>query len=256
MAEQELVVTGFLSGGVRCNIEMPVAIHKDDDFKVKKKRKHVVTQIVVHENVGPDHDVLEDEEGEEDDRTEKTLEKKGLGLHFMIGIPDDDFDASQVVQHNDLHDLLFHAGPLNTRSIGIEIINPYYPPASLKRLPWKHVIDAKWAHKKRYLLPTQAQMECLWRLVRGICDSSWPGGIEIPMTFVGADDNRGRLLMGMDKGIKTSTAGVWAHGYNNHADGFFPVLYCWLRSRFMDPDQAYLNAVAMAKKAGRWASLL
>lgn len=218
----------------------------DEDFPSRGRRKSV-SQISIHESATHDGDVLEDEPGERDDATERGLRRRGLGVHFAIGVGDD--GEAQVVQHNDLQDELYHTGgPVNDLSVGIEIINPYYAVKG----PWQRIIDAPWAHKGRYVLPTEGQCEALWGLVDAITTASDDGahGLDVPRYFWGLDGN-GRFRMGpMPKRFPRSTSGVLAHHqYGHHADGCFPALYCVLREAGMEIGDAYERAVTLATGA-------
>jgi hypothetical protein len=222
----------------------PLVIHTDDDFPSEGRRQSV-TQIVVHENVGGDGDVHEDEPGEKDDATERTLRHKGLGLHFVVGV-DDKTKQVSVVQHNDLWDIQHHTGgPVNDLSVGVEIINPYYNPKN----HWQRVIEAPWAHKGRYVLPLAIQCEALWGIIIALTDATArrAPGMKIPKQFWGIEAGN-RFRMGeLPKRFARSTPGILAHHhYGHHADGCFPVLYCVLRAGGRSPDAAYQRAVALA----------
>ncbi len=226
-------------------IEAGQEIRPDEDFLAKGKRK-CVSQIAIHESATHDGDVLEDKQGEGDDATERGLRRRGLGVHFAIGVGDD--GEVQVVQHNDLQDELYHTGgPVNDLSVGIEIINPYYAAKG----PWQRVIDAPWAHKGRYVLPTEGQCEALRGLVDAITEASDEGarGLNVPRYFWGLED--GRFRMGpMPRRFPRSTSGILAHHqYGHHADGAFPALYCVLREAGMKVGDAYERAVALATGA-------
>ena len=222
----------------------PLLIHQDNDFPSQGKRQFV-TQIAVHESVSSDGDVWEDEPGEQDDATERGLHRRGLGLHFMIGL-DDKKGQIEVVQHNDLVDEQHHTGgPVNDLSVGIEIIGPYY---NAKR-HWSKTIDAPWAHKGRYALALPVQCEALWGIITALTDASArkAPGMQIPKQFWGIEGGN-RFRMGpMPKAFSRATPGILAHHqYGHHADGAFPVLYCVLRAGGRSPDAAYQRAVQLA----------
>lgn len=111
----------------------------------RTRRTKSVGQIIIHETGGSGIDpngvftFLRD--------------KRGLSVH-MIGAPD-----GSITQHGDLvRDVLKHAGKTHNKvSVGIEVMNPYYPSRLKSGRPWKRVIPAKWAHKGRYVLPTPQQ---------------------------------------------------------------------------------------------------
>jgi hypothetical protein len=167
------------------------------------------------------------------------LRRRKLGVHFIIG------PNGAVTQHNDLAlDRVAHAPPHNKRSVGIEVVTPFYPDSLGQGQPWKQVINAKWAHKKRYVVPTPEQAEATSRLVEWLTsDAAIP--FRIPRRWVGLRKRRmamGRLLTG-----RLPKPGVWAHTYFGHADGAWLVLYSWLRIEAgLDPEDAYDEAVRRA----------
>ncbi|ACY13524.1 hypothetical protein [Haliangium ochraceum] len=83
------------------------------------------------------------------------------------------------------------AGGHNRPSVGIEVVNPYYPRNLRDALPWKRVIDAPWAHEKRYVVPTLEQAEATSKLVRVLTGSI--AGLSIPRTWRGI--RSGKLVM-------------------------------------------------------------
>jgi hypothetical protein len=81
--------------------------------------------------------------------TVAVLQRRKLGVHLIVA-PD-----GRVFQHADLaHARLAHAGGHNGPSVGVEVVNPYYPYLLRDDLPWRRTIDAPWAHKDAYVLPT------------------------------------------------------------------------------------------------------
>lgn len=243
----------ILSAGEELDLGLEVI--RDDAFKASKSKARVPKdQIVIHESVTHDYDPVESPE-DRDDSTERILKRRGLGVHFMVGIPEADPEASVVVQHNDLTDRLSHAGKLNAGSVAIEVINPYYGKRLKEREPWKLVIRARWAHGKLYIVPTPAQLEATWKLVEALTGVCLPG-LEIPRAFPGMSEDGTRIRMGRVPKADTKEGGIWAHHYCAHADGAFPVLYCAIRDRGLPPEEAYNAAVRAAKgvRAG-WAKL-
>lgn len=222
-------------------------------FKARSRTRKC-TRIVVHESVTTDADVATDR-----DSTERILRKKGLGVHVMCDAGD-----GQLVQHNDLsNDVVSHASGFNVNSIGVEVVTPYYGHLLKPSMPWKRVIDAPWAHKKRYVVPTLQQLSTLVRFIQAVTDveagmvhvpRDWPGVTE---TRVCTDDNlqlskrsisMGRLNMAYHD--RDSEPGIWAHGYTEHADGFFPVLFCWLVMEYgCAHGEAYELAIELASGA-------
>jgi hypothetical protein len=107
-----LEITNFLDPSVSC-------------FKARRRAKIPVTELVLHETVTTSVKT-----------TIAVLRRRALGVHFIIG-PD-----GAITQHNDLAlDRVAHASPHNKRSVGIEVVQPYYP----EYLPesHRHLQDAR-----------------------------------------------------------------------------------------------------------------
>lgn len=206
-------------------------------FKGRDRTGRAVNEVVVHESVT---------------RTAKdtiaVLKRRGLGVHLVVEAD------GRVTQHGDLaHDRLAHAGGHNGPSVGVEVTNPYYESYLRYGLPWSRVIDAPWAHKNRYVVPTPEQAEATARLV-GWLTSPEATGLSIPRTWIGLDGARlamGRIADGDDR-----RPGIWAHHRFHHADGSWPVLYAWLRLEAgLAPCAAYEEAVRLATGARRHVDL-
>ena len=160
----------------------------------------------------------------------------------------------RVTQHGDLaNDRLAHAGGHNGPSVGIEVTTPYYESYLRAGLPWSRVIDAPWAHRDRYVVPTPEQAEAMARLI-GWLTSPDAKGLSIPRTWTGLDGTR--LAMGRIADGDQRRPGVWAHHLFHHADGSWPVLYAWLRLEAgLAPCAAYEEAVRLATGARRHVDL-
>ncbi len=197
-------------------------------FKAGRRAKTPIKELVIHETVTTGVTA-----------TIAILQRRKLGVHFIVG-PD-----GAVTQHNDLaYDRVAHAPPHNKYSVGIEIVTPYYPMYLGEGQPWKQAIEAKWAHKKRYVVPTIAQAEATCRLIEWLT-SERAIPLEIPRRWLGQKKNSmvmGRLLTG-----RLPASGIYAHTYFGHADGAWPVLYAWLRIEAgLDQETAYVEAVRRA----------
>ena len=197
-------------------------------FKGKDRSGKPVTEVVVHETVTRSVD-----------STIRVLEKRKLGVHLIVG-PD-----GAVTQHGDLaRDRLAHAGGHNAPSVGIEVVNPYYPEYLKPNLPWSTVIEAPWAHKRRYVVPTPEQAEATSRLVAWLTSPA-AEGLCIPRCWVGLAE--GSLAMGRVPRSRRSSPGIYAHHYFGHADGAWLVLYAWLRIEAgLEPADAHREATARA----------
>ncbi len=166
------------------------AVHR---FAGRDRSGRPVTEVVVHESV------TRSAEG-----TVAVLKRRGLGVHLIVA-PD-----GRVTQHGDLaSDRLAHAGGHNGPSVGIEVVNPYYGDQLRKGSPWSRVIDAPWAHRGRYVVPTAEQAEAAAQLVAWL--SSPAAGLSIPRTWVGLAGTR--LAMGTVAGADARRPGIYAHHY-------------------------------------------
>jgi hypothetical protein len=171
--------------------------------------------------------------------TVNVLLKRKLGVQLIIG-PD-----GEVTQHGDLaHDRLAHAGGHNGPSVGIEVVNPYYPKYASSTLPWKRIIDAPWAHQGHYVVPTPEQAEAIAQLVQLLTSGSLDG-LSIPRAWRGISGSR--LTMSRIADGDQRVPGIYAHTYFHHADGAWLVLYAWLRIEAGMPEcVAYEEAVRRA----------
>lgn len=183
----------------------------------RRDRVRTVTQIIIHEPVSPFAK-----------RTEATLRRKRYGTHLHVT------EVADLWQFGDLRtDVYSHAGSgANGRSIGIEVQNPYVPKKSGGTVPpWVDVISAPWAWAKKgrarkYVVPTLAQLEVCAAIVDALT-SCCLDGIEIPRQWP-ALTSRG-MVMG-PRAFAWNQPGILSHMVSGvHADGSFPVLYCYLR---------------------------
>lgn len=206
---------------------------------VNQKRSSPVTEFVVHETVTRSWA-----------STVKVLQPKsatnpggrGLGVHF-IADPD-----GTLYQHGDLAtDLLWHASQHNGPSVGVEVVNPYYPKIAPSGGPWTDIIlNAPWAAGGKYVVPTPDQAETVAQTILWI--TSPDSGLAIPRTWVGLRGNV--LAMGPFAAAKTTSPGIYAHHYFGHADGAWLILYSWLRIEAgLSPSDARAEAIRLATGA-------
>jgi hypothetical protein len=203
--------------------------------------------------------------------TIKTLQAKNLSVHYTI-----DRDGS-VMQHCPIERYCAHAGipgkvtGHNTRSIGLEYINRYYghrvgQVKGLKLYEGAYEpilisgiwVDRAWNAKQKrfanpdrlYIMPTHAQLEAGWKLVRHLLlNEGLAGAVKefsgISRTLTGKEVYNWTPVRGHD------SPGVKAHAQWAHADGRTPLFYAVLRSRGVPSDQAWgmtLEAAASMKK--------
>lgn len=166
---------------------------------------------------------------------------RGLGVHFIVD------PIGLVYQHGDVAtDFLWHASQHNPKSVGIECVNPYYPKFMPMNGPWAGYIDAPWADGARYVVPTAAQSEAVFKLFEWL--TSDYSGLSIPKTWTGVSGTS--LAFGKIATATNPAPGIYAHHYFGHADGCWLVLYCWLRSEAkLTPEQARDEAIKLATDA-------
>lgn len=215
--------------------------YRDPDvtrFKGRDRTGRAVTELILHETVTRSTAA-----------TVRVLIKRKLGVQLIVG-PD-----GEVTQHGDLaHDRLAHAGGHNGPSVGIEVVNPYYPKYASAKLPWKRIIDAPWAHQRRYVVPTPEQAEATAQLVR-LLTSDDVEELSIPRTWRGLSGTR--LAMSRLADGDQRVPGVYAHTYFDHADGAWLVLYAWLRLEAGMPGCiAYEEAIRRTTGVRRFVDLV
>ena len=202
-------------------------------FKARDRDPAAVNELIIHESVTRSAA-----------STVAVLERRKLGVHLIVAAD------GTVYQHADLAtERLAHAGGHNGPSVGVEVVNPYYPTVLQEGLPWGRVIEAPWAHRDRYVLPTPEQAEATASLI-GWLTSPKARRLKIPRTWMGLRD--GKITMGRTPDGDTRQPGVYAHHYFGHADGAWLILYAWLRLEARLPAcAAYEEAVKRATGAGK-----
>ncbi|MBK8015216.1 MAG: N-acetylmuramoyl-L-alanine amidase [Deltaproteobacteria bacterium] len=214
--------------------------YRDPDvtrFKGRDRSGRAVTELILHETVTRSTAA-----------TVRVLLKRKLGVQLIVG-PD-----GEVTQHGDLaHDRLAHAGGHNGPSVGIEVVNPYYPKYASAKLPWKRTINAPWAHQQRYVVPTPEQAEATAQLVQ-LLTSGTVDGLSIPRAWRGISGTR--FAMSRISDGDQRVPGIYAHTYFHHADGAWLTLYAWLRLEAGMPECiAYEEAIRRATGVRRHVDL-
>ena len=178
-------------------------------FKVRGKiKKH--RWLVQHENAGSiNRETLY-----------RWLQKKGYGYHFVID------PHGFITQHADTWDKIAHGGRCNKFSLGICLLNPYYPRLvdTPKEKALFEIIPAQWwthcnpKSDRRYSRPTEAQIFTLRKLSQFLCRI-----LDIPWAFPTKDFGPGKQRKIKNwrlPGIKPKEDGLIAHrDYSSHADG-------------------------------------
>lgn len=206
-------------------------------FAGRNRAGRVVDELILHETVTRSAAA-----------TVRVLLKRKLGVQLIVG-PD-----GEVTQHGDLaHARLAHARGHNGPSVGIEVVNPYYPKYTSPKLPWQRIIDAPWAHQKRYVVPTPEQAEATADLVQ-LLTAGDIAGLAIPRTWRGLTGTRLSMNRLSDGDVRKP--GIYAHTYFHHADGAWLVLYSWLRLEAgLAPCHAYEEAIRRASGVRRHVEL-
>lgn len=205
------------------------------NLKHWSRGKTTVTELVIHEPAVRGRAA-----------TLKTLAAKGLSVHFTI-----ERDGS-VEQHAPLDRQCAHAGsPHNRRSVGLEVINRYYGASAVEG---ELVIDAVWAHRKKYIVPTPEQLEATWGVVVEVL-AACP---DLPRSFPGAagDTFRWGRYPWLAKEPARRPGGIVAHHRWDHADGLFPEHYCLMRSLGHSPSMAYQLTLDAARSGKRSTSIV
>jgi hypothetical protein len=222
-------------------------------FPIRRPRKGQAVQLVVHETGGASEDP--------DDVVHLLRDIRNLSVH-LICAPD-----GTLTQHGDLaSEVLEHAGSShNGVSVGIEVMNPYYPSLRPRGSYWTRAIRAKWADKGQYVLPRPEQAETIRHLVEWIT-SAQAVGLAIPRLWAGLEEDGSFAMNRIPRasrsapGVRAHTApGIWAHTYFGHADGAWLVLYAWLRLEAgLTAETAYETATDLAQRTvartrhGQW----
>lgn len=204
------------------------------------RRVKRVDEIIIHESVTTSVH-----------RTLEVLKKRRLGIHFTIA------PSGYIAQHADLVlDQVAHAGRFhNPYSIGIEVVNPYYPEYNCGN-QWRTTIEARWAHKRQYVVPTPEQAESLYLLVANLRFLSKPR-FDISNKYIGLNPKKQRLAMSRVTRARWHVGGIMAHAAFGHADGSWPLLYCILRDTVLikSPNWAYEKAIEIAATDKWWVDL-
>lgn len=187
-----------------------------------------VDEIVLHESVTRTRAV-----------TVGVLRGKKLGVHLII-----DRDGS-VTQHAPLTAACAHAEGFgqaslhNERSVGVEVVNRYY---GGKAHDGEDIIEAVWAHKGSYILPTPVQLESLWSVLCALEQH-----LMLPLVFPGWQrDWLGRRRFVWGRITRHEVPGVMAHARWAHADGLVPEHYALMRSLGWSAAEAYQLTIEAA----------
>lgn len=206
-------------------------LHRGTPFKGKKWKRlsdgsrRTPWEIVIHESVT---------------RTRKgcvrTLKQRGLSVHYTIT------RDGRTEQHVDpTKRRCAHAGGWhNARSVAVEIINRYYGKAAdlhtgsldeqladLMDPAKKVVIKARWAHRRKYIVPTGDQLRACWHLVQHI-DNLFERDL---MAFPCVTNEQFRWGRAKPKDSARKGYGIRAHCRWHHADGLFIEHYLLCRHR-------------------------
>lgn len=213
----------IVDGYIDLDVPDPVGLLVDPRWFARPMMRSSATKFVLHETTGTRNPF-------------EYLRGKRLSVQFVI-------EADGVVrQHADAASFCEHVGSHNGVSVGVEVVSPYYPDRRPKSGPWDTVIEAPWAHKGLYVVPTAPQAEAAAQLTQMVCaHPHWR--LEVPLVHRGL---RGRRFMLSELSPDGRPAGVYAHQHlGGHADGAWLALYTWMRLAVgMQPEDAYAEAIA------------
>lgn len=182
-----------------------------------------------------------------------------LGVTFTI-----DHQNGTTRQHHDLRRRSQHAGFVNHRAHGVEVINLFDPRKHRPNTPEMEIIAARWFPGGKIISPTPAQMESGWRLIRflSLLSAKEGGGLVMAFPQLHTDAQGQWYPFSQVPDIMRHQGhgppGVYAHGHlsNNRADGYLITAYCLLRSRGYSPAAAYDRMKSMSASTvrinGRW----
>ncbi len=199
-------------------------------FDQNRKRTEV-THFVIHESVtmsaAQTNRVLDAKRR----KSGKKGRNKGNGWDFGIHLnlaPD-----GHISCHADLvFERLVHAEQLNSRSAGIEVVNPYNP--RFGRGPFTETIPGPWwcwkpqNGKRVYTLPTPAQLCAIYPLCEFVCEQI----PTIPLMFPTASLNKQNTRIDGWKDGKRPAPGIVAHrDFASHADGRYLLEHAYAQWR-------------------------
>lgn len=204
-------------------------------FQQSKRDGNVLNAIIVHETAGSGPNVP----------TENGLLKNGTGVHFMVD------QEGMIFSYNDPKFQVYHGSEMNSRSIGIEVIN-IYNAYRKKDGDTRDVVYGKWVSpasgdpksENSYLVPTKKCLESVFKLIKNLCIT-----YQIPIAFPSVINSE--FVWGQSPGIRQS-AGICQHQcYSTHADGAFLVHYVICRFNDMSVNQAYDSTMKNASTTKR-----
>jgi len=169
------------------------------------------------------HFVLHETAGRSATGCKNTLLRKGYGVHLILS------RNGTVSCHGDLaNDIMTHANQLNKTSIGIEVVNPYAPKLSIGMRNIKTIPADWWTWcpdkiDRRYVLPSEAQLQTLLKIVPFLCQQ-----LGIPYVFptVGLNKKQRKIKGWMLPPRAKPGPGIVAHrDFASHSDGRFLLEY-------------------------------
>lgn len=203
-------------------------LHGPVEWLGNKRPNRLKSQAIIHESVT--HTAA---------AAVRILRRRGLGVQLVISRRD-----GSVTQHCDILSSVSHARHHNAPGVGIECINRFY---GKHAKPKDRVISAVWAHRKRYIVPTEAQLQSFYAVLVWL-DEVADIPLEFPSTEPGAAFYWGRW-----KGHR-GARGCQAHHRSAHSDGLFFEHYALSRSLGHSHDAAFavtIDAASSGKRSTR-----
>ena len=207
-------------------------LHGPVEWLGNKRPNRLKSQAIIHESVT--HSAA---------AAVRILKRRGLGTQIVISRRD-----GSVTQHCDILANVAHARHHNSAGVGVECINRFY---GKHAKPGDRVISAVWAHRKSYIVPTEAQLQSFFSVLVWLEEVAGVP-LEFPATKIGADstDPGGAFYWGRWNGHK-GARGCQAHHRSAHSDGLFFEHYALSRSVGLSHDAAVAATIAAASSGKR-----
>lgn len=211
---------------------------------------YAITQIVIHESItNSTSETLAALRNKKD----KLGQPNPLSVHYII-----DKSGTQT-QYVDLNRAAVHGDGEGTnhnqQSIGIEIVSPYYA-TKIGSNDKSQIIDANWAHRGKYVVPSIIQLEAAWQLIKKL-STGVPSGVsaenyKLKLIFPATIYEGTRVAFHWGRWSGHNNAiGIMAHARWGHSDGLFIEHYCLCRSLNIEMSIAYQKTIKNAQLKDR-----
>ncbi len=213
-------------GGKRLAGPEGVVLRRGVQFKAQARSAKGTDSQIFHLSAGPGNPSL-------------YFRDKGLGVHLFV-----ELDGAVWVG-GDLLGAMSHAGFLNARTIAYEVRNSsvIFDPQGSGQV-WAHALNdrflkARWAWRQVMVLPTDAQLDALWRVFSWVQEAC---ADHLKRSWWGLSNS------GISHDRLPSTGykpGIGAHRhYSTHGDGVIEASYLFYRAQGCDHGEALTRTIA------------